>query len=403
VLYVDRIGSGCVRLLIDLQDFDFTHIGSQTIQFCGPGSDANNSANQRAVDVNTAVFLNFPAERLRHVQLTIGSGSSTGSIVNDRTAIHTAPRVDANDIINNGKTDLGGAGPIVHAFGAPVNPYSVTIALQEPALGGLVRAALNDEANGILFWDSASAGTACLLIDFEDSSGTALRSPRIVSVTAPLGGNALQASNQTVFGVRSFTDASEFRVRLLVGTGTGPASDRCSAMTGVVSRTYTLGPAVGSGVGSPFEARVPVGEKTSYSVQWTVPEPETWHSLDTLLVRLVDVDDDSEILQIRFDEATNSFSRFHPHLGRFGPPVEPGSHARFESPDVALLLRDTEVIGTGETGPSVTLNLALQFKPGAAGRTFAVEMKAADDSGTVQGWDKVGRITVPHAHHGRHP
>ena len=134
-----------------------------------------------------------------------------------------------------------------------------------------------------------------------------------------------------------------------------------------------------------------------------MPEPETWHSLDTLLVRLVDVDDDIEILQIRFDEATNSFSRFHPHLGRFGPSLEPGSHARFESPDVALLLRDTEVIGTGETGPSVTLNLALQFKPGAAGRTFAVEMKAADDSGTVQGWDKVGRITVPHAHHGRHP
>jgi hypothetical protein len=400
-LYVDRLGLGCVRVLIDFQDFDFTHIGSQTIQFCGPGFDANNSANQKAVDVNTALFLNFPAERLRHVQLTIGSGSSIGSIVNDRLALHHAPRVDAFDTINNGKTDLGGAGPIGHAFGAPVNPYSVTIELQQPI--GLVRAALNDEANGILFWDSASAGTCCLFIDFENSSGTALRSPRIVSVTAPLGGNALQASNQTVFGVRSFTDAEAFKIRLLIGTGTGPASDRCSAMTSVASRTYSLGPAVGSGVGSPFEARVPVGEKTSYSVQWTVPEPESWHSLDNLLVRLVDVDDDSEVLQIKFDEATNRFSRFHPHLDRFGPPLEPGSHARFESPEVDLVLRDTEVIGSGETGPSVTLNLGLQFKPRAAGRTFAVEMKAADDAGTVQGWDKVGRITVSHAHHGRHP
>jgi hypothetical protein len=158
-------------------------------------------------------------------------------------------------------------------------------------------------------------------------------------------------------------------------------------------------------VGSPFEASVQVGEKTSYSVQWTVPEPESWHSLDSLEVRLVDVDgeDEADILQFRFDEASNSFSRFHPHLGRFGPPVQPGSHARFESPDVALLLHGTEVIGTGPTGPSVTLNLALRFKPESAGRTFVVEMKAADDSGSVQGWDQVGRITVHRAHHGRHP
>ena len=78
----------------------------------------------------------------------------------------------------------------------------------------------------------------------------------------------------------------------------------------------------------------------------------------------------------------------------------PGSHARFESRDVALLLHDTEVIGTGPTGPSVTLDLALRFKPESAGRTFVVEMKAADDSGSVQGWDQVGRITVQRAHHG---
>ena len=83
--------------------------------------------------------------------------------------------------------------------------------------------------------------------------------------------------------------------------------------------------------------------------------------------------------------------------------MQPGSHARFESSDVALLLRGTEVIGSGPTGPSVTLNLALKFKPEAAGRTFAVEMKAADDFGSVQGWDTVGTITVNRAHRGRHP
>ena len=401
-LYLDRLGSGCVRLLVDFEDFDFNLIARRTFQFCGPGFDANNSANQLSVDISNANIANFPDQRLRHVQLTIGSGSSLGSVVNDRTGVHTAPRVGTNDIINNGATDLGGEGPIGHALGSPVNRYPVTIQLQE---NGLVRAQLNsDDDNGILFWDSASAGTACLIIDFQDSSGAILNT-RIVSVTAPIGGNALQAANQRSFGVRSFTDASVFKIRLRVGRGVGPASDPCGTLASVLTRTYALGPAVGSGVGSPFEASVEVGEQTSYSVQWTVPEPESWHSLESLEVRLVEVDgeDEDEILQFRFDEASNSFRRFHPHLGLFGLPVHPGSHARFESPDVALLLRDTEVIGTGPTGPSVTLNLALRFKPKAAGRTFVVEMKAADDSGSVQGWDQVGRITVHHAHRGRHP
>jgi hypothetical protein len=114
------------------------------------------------------------------------------------------------------------------------------------------------------------------------------------------------------------------------------------------------------------------------------------------------MDDESEILQFRFDEASNSFSLLNPNTGRFRAPVQPGSHARFESSDVALLLGSTEVIGSGPTGPSVTLSLALKFKPEAAGRTFAVEMKATDDFGGVQGWDPVGSITVHRADRGRH-
>jgi len=396
-LYLDRLGSGCVRLLVDFQDFDFNLIARRTVQFCGPGFDANNSANQQDVDISSANIANFPDSLLRHVQLTIGSGSSTGSIINDRTGIHTVPRVDANDIINNGTTDVGGPGPIGHAFGSPVNRYSASIALLE---GGLVRG----NVNGILYWDSTSAGTACLLIDFQDSSGAIVSSAPPIIARGVKGGNALQPANQQAFN-QSFSSASEFKIRLRVGTAAGPGLTPCSSLTSAITKTYALGPAVGFGVGSPFETSVEVGEHTSYSVEWTVPEPESWHSLDTLEVRLVDAEgeDEDEILQFRFDEASNSFRRFHPHLGLFGLPVHPGSHARFESPDVALLLHDTEVIGTGPTGPSVTLNLALRFKPKAAGRTFVVEMKAADDSGSVQGWDQVGRITVHRAHHGRHP
>jgi hypothetical protein len=108
-------------------------------------------------------------------------------------------------------------------------------------------------------------------------------------------------------------------------------------------------------------------------------------------------------------EASNSFSRFHPHTGRFGEAVQPGSHARFHGSDVTLLLDGTEVIGSGPTGPSVVLNLALKFKPGAAGRTFAVEMKRPTTSGACRDGIRSGasRSITPTAgdiredHHGR--
>src|SRR5258705_5616220 len=68
-LYLDQFGSGCVRLLVDFQDFDFNNLARRTVQFCGPGFDANNSANQRAVDISSANIANFPDSLLRHVQL----------------------------------------------------------------------------------------------------------------------------------------------------------------------------------------------------------------------------------------------------------------------------------------------------------------------------------------------
>src|SRR4026208_2208154 len=82
-LYLDRLGSGCGRLLVDFQDFAFNLLRRRTVQFCGPGFDANNSANQRAVDISSANIANFPDSRLRHVQLTIGSGSGRGATPKD--------------------------------------------------------------------------------------------------------------------------------------------------------------------------------------------------------------------------------------------------------------------------------------------------------------------------------
>lgn len=378
-LYVDRLGSGCSRLLVNFQDINFNNLfATQVVQFCGPGFDANNSANQHAVGIVS------PADaRIRHVQLVIGSGATTGQIQNDRATTEFFPIVTASEIIDSGTADLGGAGPILHLFGAPVVPYSASILLQD---NGVVKG----DVNGVLFWDSTAAGTACAIIDFKSPTG-AILATSTVSVTAPAGGNALQTSNQKSLD-RAFSNASLFAIRLRVGTGTGTATAPCSSMTGVTTKNYSLGPAVGSGVGIPFVARTDVGDETVYGIDWTVPSPNSWHSLDTLDVRLID--DAGEIMRIRWNESTNTFSAFNPRIGQFGVAVQPGSHARFESSESALVLDDTQVVGSGPTGPSVRLDLALRFKPEAAGRTFTVEVKASDDEDDVQGWDVVGQIIV---------
>jgi hypothetical protein len=382
-LYMDSLFGGCARLKVQFQDINRNIISTpQPIQFCGPGGDANNSANQRP-----NLTIPSPSDsRVRLVQLIVGFGTTSTNIVDDRTTTEFFPGVTPTDKIDSGTADLGGAGPFpIHLFGSPVDPYSASVLLQD---SGVVKG----DVKGILFWDSTSAGTACAIVDFRNASGTIL-STRTIKVTGPSGGNALQSTNQASFDA-SFSNAAVFSIRLRVGTGTGTtaATASCATLSGVTAKIFSLGPAVGFGEGVPFAASAQVRTETIYGVQWTVPDPENWHSLSTLDIRLIN--DAGEILRVRWDEATNTFSEFNPQTERFGRPVQPGSGVRFQGSDVSLLLDDTQVIGSGPSGPSVLLNLALEFKAGAGGSTFAVEVKAADDQGGVQGWDEVGGISV---------
>ena len=382
-LYMDSLFGGCARLKVQFQDINRNIISApQPIQFCGPGGDANSSANQRP----NLTIPGPPDPRVRLVQLIVGFGTTSTNIVDDRTTTEFFPGITPTDKIDSGTADLGGAGPFpIHLFGSPVDPYSVSVLLQD---SGVVKG----DVKGILFWDSTSAGTACVIVDFRNASGTILSS-RTITVTGPSGGNALQSTNQASFDA-SFSNAAVFSIRLRVGTGTGTtaATASCTNLSGVTVKTFSLGPAVGFGEGVPFAANAQVRNEMIYGVRWTVPDPQNWHSLSMLDIRLIN--DAGEILRVRWDEATNTFSEFNPQTETFGPPFQPGSGVRFEGSDVALLLDDTQVIGSGPSGPSVLLNLALRFKAGAGGSTFAVEVKAADDQGGVQGWDEIGGISV---------
>ncbi|MBI1826441.1 MAG: cadherin-like domain-containing protein [Planctomycetes bacterium] len=152
---------------------------------------------------------------------------------------------------------------------------------------------------------------------------------------------------------------------------------------------------LGIAEGVPADAIAEVGEPVTYGVQWTVPDPENWHSLNTIDVRLVD--DREEILRLRWDDAANTFSLFNPGNETFSQSATPGDRGQFQGSAVTLSLLESDVVGSGPTGPSVTLNLNLSFKPQAAGRTFTVEASATDDTGGEQGYETVGTITVePH-------
>jgi len=162
----------------------------------------------------------------------------------------------------------------------------------------------------------------------------------------------------------------------------------------------------------PAEAATTVGASLPYGIQWTVPSPASWRSLQSMDIRLTEQptgesadhghggsgpDDAGVVLTVRWDEAANTFSMLDPLTGALIRSGQPGSHTRFETPLLGTSLQFSDVVGSGPTGPSVVLTLDLSFKPQAAGRVFNVDVSSTADSGSQQGYTRAGTITVlPH-------
>ena len=143
---------------------------------------------------------------------------------------------------------------------------------------------------------------------------------------------------------------------------------------------------------SPAEATVAALEPLSYALVWTVPAPRNWHDLQFVQLRIRD--DQDTILSVLFDEAGKTFSLFYEATGQFGNGFAAGSPNVLETPEETLYLADTSVVGSGPTGPSVTLNLSLSLKPQTAGHTFLVEVSASDDLGNFDDFAPAGTLTV---------
>ena len=158
--------------------------------------------------------------------------------------------------------------------------------------------------------------------------------------------------------------------------------------------TVTLAPVIPPGVFTlaPAEASVPVTQLLTYAFTWTVPEPENWHDLRELQFRIRD--GDQILLWTRFTESDQSFSLYNPASGRFGSTASAGDRMQLQTSLALLDLERTSVKASGPTSPSVTLNLAVAFKPSAAGRACIVEVAAVDDEGHVDDFKEAGRLTL---------
>jgi hypothetical protein len=77
-------------------------------------------------------------------------------------------------------------------------------------------------------------------------------------------------------------------------------------------------------------------------------------------------DGEDTIISLRFDEATQTFSLLNETKDEFAKAFAAGSSNSLQTAQVTLDLAGTSVKGSGPTGPSITLNLALSFKPQAA-------------------------------------
>ena len=262
--------------------------------------------------------------------------------------------------INNSSITEGNSGTRMATF---------TVSLTVPA----------SELDLVVFEFQTADGTAKAGVDYVATSGTASLATA-TQVTVPVIGDTVGEFNETF--LMQLADATPNAV-IVNGTG------RCT----IVNDDSTTVTRVGTAALDPEESVVQVGEAVDLRLTWT--HPVGWRKLDS--VDLLLVDDQGEVLAVRWHETENAFSLFNPAADRFVRTDAAESSRRFETSAVTLDLEQST--GGGPPGQTVTIDFSLNFKPHAAARTFSVEAFATDDASNQQGFESVGTITVlPRSH-----
>jgi hypothetical protein len=195
-------------------------------------------------------------------------------------------------------------------------------------------------------------------------------------------------------------------VRILGTTGGTFFMDLSAPVNGTIAdgvgqatihvQTFT----VGSYDVAPDNAHVESGETVNYALTWTAPEGEVWRNISSIDFRLRK--GNNTALEISWNEAANTFSLCET-VGNGQAEDKtctegelPGSASVLETSVAALHLAQSSVVGSGPTGATVTLNLAVRFKDAAAGN-YTVEVAARDDFGNVDNFFETTRVHVDQA------
>jgi photosystem II stability/assembly factor-like uncharacterized protein len=169
----------------------------------------------------------------------------------------------------------------------------------------------------------------------------------------------------------------------------------------IMTKTIVSHIILGTGDLTPSHGNSEVGDPTTFTLTWTVPSGKVWRDLGYVELKLAD--DDGVGLWARFIPGLpNSVFALLDGNGNIVAEGVPGTQALLDSPSATLDLGSSSFEGTGPTGPTVTVNFVVGFKPGAvangvsskATRVYDVYISAADLSGNVQVPEKVGSRAV---------
>lgn len=376
-LYWDSLFSGRARLTISFRNAANTTIALRTINLPAtggnaPGGDANSPDNKIAVDES------FGSVNLFTIVLTVAEIQSGVEVNPISSTIAQVIQKSFPVTINNGKADFGDGG---HHFGRPDNPGFITFSRN---IDGTVTGVVD----GTLYYDSFDDNSCAVMeIAHRDSNGGILRD-RTRENCGP-GGDANNQANQRFIN-EPLNSGSLSDIRIIVTDSGAPTEG--------VLQIYHFNGMTGDFEVEPTDAITSANEPMNLSFVWTVPEPLNWHDLDRLELRVMDGSD--AILHIRFDEAQNLISVFNDATGQFGNGFSPGLNRRLQTRYATLDLGETTVgpvnsaLGFGPLSPTVRLDLALRFKPSAAGKTYRVEVAARDDLGNEDPFTLAGTLTV---------
>jgi hypothetical protein len=154
---------------------------------------------------------------------------------------------------------------------------------------------------------------------------------------------------------------------------------------------------------APDSATVDAGEWLPYRFGWTVTSG-VWRDLKSLDLRFRDPDTGKIPLWIRWLERGNTFQvcEVPGHSDdsgdardvKCGEAVVAGSPQVLRTPLASLDLAGTKTTGSGPTGPSVVLDLLVNFKNGAAKGTYDVEVASETDAGLGDDFIPAGVLTI---------